>query len=81
MIVLLPAGFAAGALHALDAAVLPEGLQLGQDDLLGVVDHLFADHDDGQLLRQLHQTAARRALPYNRAVSTRRRKLHMTLML
>jgi len=41
---------------------MPPSLHLGDDDFLQVVDDLLADHDDGQLLSQLHQAASVAAL-------------------
>jgi hypothetical protein len=38
------------------------GLQLWQENLLRVVDHLLADHDDAQLLGQFDEAATVAAL-------------------
>lgn len=69
LVVLLPASLdaAPGQLHLL---LLPPRLELGQQQLLGVVDHLLADHDDGQLLGQLDQTAASTTLQAQPALSS-----------
>lgn len=37
---------------------MPPGFELWNENFLSIVDHLFADHDDRQLLRQFDETAA-----------------------
>ena len=45
-----------------DLFVVPPGSHFGDENLLGVVDHLFAHHDDGELLSKFYQTTTIAAL-------------------